>query len=338
MAAVHRWRANAWLAAGRPAALAAHLREHQPGAKVVRHKQHILCLATEDRFLRYASRPRAIAKLRRELAGWEELKAYGLAPILPRMLRLDALGPGVLLDTERLRPITLAEQLAATVPIIAALAAAARQGLAGALPPAVEAGLALARSAGGGSLPAAFADEADIRAAFACPLRIGPSHQDLQLSNVMRDADGRPVLIDLKSYVADQVLALDVLTFACKYRAAREGSNVVDQAFAAQRRGWEVTELAPVLAFVDLPRPLWGPIFALYCIGRVASKSGGTDRPNAVMRRLLANLLARDWRLGAACPEPMSARSRATTRPRPSGAVLPTAGNGAPNGIERPMS
>lgn len=321
-ATVRCWAASVLFAAGRPTSLAAYLRKHELPAKVVGQKQHILYLATEDRFLRYARRPRAVAKLRRELAGWEALKAQGLGQILPRTLRLEALGPGILLESERLRPVTFGEQLAATIPIIAALADRARPAVAGALPPTVESGLALARSVAGGSLPATFADEPAIRAAFARPLRIGPSHQDLHGANVMRDEDGRSVLIDLKSYGADRVLAIDVLTFACKYLAAREGFNLVDQAFAAQRRGWEIRELAPVLAFIDLPRQLWGPIFVLYCFGRMASKSSRAQNPNAVMGRLLANLLARDWRLNAAAAVPTVHRS-AAPMPRPSGNAAP---------------
>ncbi len=299
---IRRRRSSLFLTAGWPRPLAAHLRREGVTAEVVQHKHGILSLVAGDRFLRYGAWPRAMIKLQSEYVGWQRMRECGLGAIVPRRLELRALDRGVLLEAELLRPVALPDQLAVTLPIVRTLVAAARPVATGDVPVTIEMALRLARLAAGGRLPAGFATEPEIRACFAGPLLTGLSHQDLHVRNVMRDGDGRPVLIDLKSCIGGQVIALDLLNFACKYMASREGSNVVDQALAAQRCGWRIPGLDPVLELVDLPRPLWGPLFALHALGSVLLKRGTGRKVNPILLRQLAKVLSRDWRtlVGAA--------------------------------------
>ncbi|MBX6320543.1 MAG: hypothetical protein IRY94_01825 [Rhodospirillaceae bacterium] len=293
---IRRRRASLLLKAGWPRPLAAHLRREGLPAEVLQRKQGILSLVAGDRFLRYATRPRPVLKLQCEHAGWVALRERGLGGIVPRRLELRALGHGALLEADLLQPVALRDQLAVTLPIVRTLVGAARPVATGDVPMTVEMGLRLARLAGGGQLPASFATEPEIRACFAGPLLTGLSHQDLHLRNVMRDRDGRPVLIDLKSVVGGQVIALDLLNFACKYMASREGSNVVDQALTAQRCDWRIPGIEPVLELVDLPRPLWGQLFALHALGSVLLKRGTSQKISPILLRQLAKVLSRDWR------------------------------------------
>ncbi len=286
------------IALGLPRPLAGYLRRCGARGRVVLYKQGIVSVIAGRRFLRFARRQGGKAKLQREFDAWCRLGELGLDPILPRSVLLHRLGSALLLDAGLLFPIGLAEQMAMSLPVVHALAGAARPALHGRLPATVDAGLRFSRLVSGGALPESFASEDAIREAFARPLRTGISHRDLHLRNVMRDAEDRPVLIDLKSCAHEQILALDLLNFACKYLSVRNQRNVVENAFALQRRGWRLPAIEPVLALIDLPRSLWGPIFTLHAVGQVASKGEADDAVNPILGRLLLRLLSRDWRPG----------------------------------------
>lgn len=265
-------------------------------SQVVRNKQGILCVVTEGRFLRFAATPRGIAKLEREFSMWRLLRENGLAAILPRFAALQD-GAGVrILETELLQPIRKEDHAVVTLPIVKALMAAARPVVSAKLPTEVEAGLQLARDLCGGALPPFFASESDIRKAFARPLMTGISHQDLHYRNAMRDVDGRPVLIDLKSCESDRIVSIDLLVLACKYLQARGRQTMLDAAYSGQQQSWQIPELDPILALVDLPRPLWGQILALRFIGLNTLRRAPTDI-NPLFQKLLLRVLDRDWRV-----------------------------------------
>ncbi len=288
------------LALGLPRPLAGYLRARGQRGRVVLYKQGILSLVAGGRFLRYASSRGGTAKLQREFDTWHRMREMGLGPILARDVLLRQFGSNLLLDTELLHPIGLAEQMAISLPIVHALAGAARPALRQQLPTSIDAGLRLARLVSGGPLPGSFASEEAIRSAFAQPLRTGVSHRDLHYHNVMRDSNGRPVLIDLKSCASEQVLALDLLNFACRYLTVRNRQNLVENAFALQRCGWRLPAIEPVLSLIDLPRGLWGPITALHIVGQFAAKGKIASPPNPILGGLLRRMLSRDWRPGTA--------------------------------------
>lgn len=279
---------------GRPAPMARFLGQSGKDSQVVRSKQGILYVVSGPRFLRFAGEPRAVAKLEREYAMWQLLRAEGLAAILPDTMDLHEVPGGKILESGRLRPITREEHAAVTLPIVEALLAKAHPEVPGGLPATIAAGLDFARQICGGALPASFVRENDIRDAFARPLMTGISHKDLHYRNVMRDEAGRPVLIDLKSCAPQRIVAVDLLAFACKYLQAQGRQTLVDAAFAGQQGDWRLPELAPILALVDLPRPLWGQIFLLQLIGLHAEKRG--DDTNSLSRTLFQRILGKDWR------------------------------------------
>jgi hypothetical protein len=284
------------LRAGRPAELARALRDRPGPVRAVLFKQGILSLAGPDRFYRYARGGSGAAKLEREHEGWRLLRGAGLGGIVVPAMRLERLGRGVLLETPLLRPVALENQVETSRPLIAALVRAARPMRHRALPPTVAAGLDLVRRVAGGTVPESFVSEVALREAFSAPLLTGISHRDLHCRNVMRGEDGRPVLIDLKSCAPEQVLALDLLIFACKYLAIRDRVNVVEHAFELQRLGWDMPALEPVLSLIDLPRPLWGPAVTLHALGQVDLRRSEPAAPPAVLGGLLRRLLQRDWR------------------------------------------
>ena len=113
----------------------------------------------------------------------------------------------------------------------------------------------------------------------------------------MRDAEGRSILIDLRSCAFDQVLAFDLLTFACKYVGARNYRSVIDNAFLLQQRGWDVPELAPVLALIDLPKPLWGPIVTLHALGQIELEKPRRAASDTVVAKLMQRSLSRPWQV-----------------------------------------
>lgn len=293
---------NASIGFGGPSRLAGDVRRRHAGARVVLYKQGVLRLVDGDRYLRYARRPSARARLGREVDAWRRLREQGLDEFLPRSMVLEPLAGGLLLTSERLDPIDVRDQVAVTLPILRALVRAARPITHPTPPATIAAGLRVASQVFGGVLPRTLVDEAAIRAAFARPVLTGASHGDLHHRNVMRDADGRPVLIDLKSCTFDGVLAFDLLALACKYLGARNDRNVIDNAFLLHRRGWEVEALAPVLAMVDLPRAAWGPLFALHTLGRLALRRPGMATPGPVAARLLRRALSRGWQRADGSP------------------------------------
>lgn len=284
---------------GRPRPMARYLGALRHHSQVVRSKQGILYVVAGDRFLRFAAQPRAIAKLEREFAMWQLLRAEGLAAILPHAMTLHDVAGGKILESDRLRPIRKEEHAAVTLPIVTALMSAARPVTPEGPPATVEAGLEFARAISGGALPARFAAESDIRACFTRPLMTGISHKDLHYRNVMRDDAGRPVLIDLKSCEPGRIVAIDLLAFACKYLQAQGQQTLVDAAFAAQQRNWRIDELEPVLNLVDLPRELWGQIFILHVIGLHMQKRASTEEINPLLRALFLRIISKDWRSAA---------------------------------------
>ena len=284
------------LRAGRPAELARALRGRPGPVRVILFKQGILSLAGPDRFYRYARGRSGAAKLQREHEGWRLLRGEGLGEIVVPWMHFGPLRSGVLLETPLLSPVGLEDQVAASRPLIEALARAARPVRHPALPPTVAAGLGLVRHVAGGVVPERFASETALCEALSAPLLTGISHRDLHCRNVMRAEDGRPVLIDLKSCAPDQVLSLDLLIFACKYQAIRNRVNVVENAFELQRRGWDMPGLEPILSLIDLPRPLWGPAVTLHALGQVDLKRSEPAAPGSVLGGLLRRLLQRDWR------------------------------------------
>jgi hypothetical protein len=284
------------LALGKPKPVAQYLRGRGLRGRVVLRKQGILSLRAGQQFLRYAASPRAIGKLQSEYFSWCRLREYGLGGIIQRSMKLQALESGTLLETDWLRPIRKEEQAAVTLPIIRALLTTAKPVVHDGLPPTIAAGLRLAQQVYGGVLPDTFVVETEIRKCFSGALMTGVSHGDLHFRNVMRDGDGRPVLIDVKSCAFEQILSLDLITFAGKYLANKNGCNMLDAAFSAQRCGWQLAELDRALAFIDLPRPLWGPILAVHTLGRLALKRTPGQQPNPLIRKLLFRVLSKDWR------------------------------------------
>ena len=275
-----RW-AGLLLAGGWPPTLSRHLRQRELTGRVCLHKQGILSVAAGEFFLRYTRRPKSASKLEKEYAAWLSTRRGGFELIVPKSMRLHRLTAGLILESELLEAIDLHEQLATTLPIIDTIIAAASPETPPSIPATIEAALRFAKGQPMGKALDELEDE--IRAAFSQPLLTGLSHQDLHFRNVMRDRDGRPVLIDLKSCVDEQILALDLLGFVCKYRASRDGYNLVDQALDGHDRDWRWPELASVLDRVDLPRRLWGPIVALHTVGRVLEQGGGGQADSAAI-------------------------------------------------------
>lgn len=280
---------------GRPLPLAGHLGVDRSRARVVLHKQGIWSIYAGERFFRYSTKPRAVAKLQKEHAMWRLLRAQGLADIVQKTATLSDCGAGKILETTLLRQIEIADQVKMTLPIIRALVEVARPAVPQAVPPTVEAGIRLGRMACGGRLPSSFASESAIRNCFARELRTGVSHQDLHVYNVMQDADGKPVLIDLKSCDADRVVSIDILVFAGKYIQARMFDNLLECVFSAQQQGWRVNELDPVLAFVDLPRRYWSHILLLHLMGAGWVAGRQQEEMSPLSRQLYRRVLSRNW-------------------------------------------
>lgn len=280
---------------GWPGPLARFLGPLRYNSQVIRNKQGILYVTAGGRFVRYSAEPRGRAKLDREFAMWRLLTEKGLAGIAPTAMALHDVADGNILESERLQPIAKKDHAAVTLPIVEALLAHAHPVLPGSLPPTIEAGLAFVRLICGGELPSSFARESEIRDAFARPLMTGISHKDLHYRNVMWDAAERPVLIDLKSCEPDRIVAIDLLVLACKFLQAHGRQTMVDAAFAGQQLGWRVSALRPVLALIDLPRPLWGQIVLLHLIGLNAAKRKDAEEVNPLSRALFLRILGKDW-------------------------------------------
>ncbi|MFZ5675456.1 MAG: hypothetical protein ACOZAM_21065 [Pseudomonadota bacterium] len=280
---------------GRPQPLAGHLGADRPRARVVLHKQGIWSISAGERFLRYSTKPRPVAKLGKEFAMWQLLRAQGLANIVQKAMTLGDCGDGKILETTLLRQIEMADQVKMTLPIMRALMGVARPAVPQAVPPTVEAGIRLARMACGGQLPSSFAAESAIRDCFARELRVGVSHQDLHVYNVMQDADGKPILIDLKSCDAGRVVSIDILVFAGKYIQARIFDNLPECVFFAQQRRWDVAGLEPVLALIDLPRRYWAHILLLHLMGIRAVAGKEQEEMSPLSRQLYSRVLSRDW-------------------------------------------
>jgi hypothetical protein len=295
------------LRCGRPLSLARHLGSDRPRARVILHKQGIWSIVAGARFIRYAAKPKSVAKLQKEHAMWRFLREHGLADMVQTSIGLSACGQGVALETGLLRQIGMDDQVAMTVPIMRALMAAAKPAIPAALPPTVETGIRLGRLACGGELPASFAPESAIRDCFARQVRIGVSHQDLHIYNVMQDAGGMPILIDLKSCNVDRIVSIDILMFAGKYMQARMFDNLLECVFSAQQRGWRMAELEPALALIDLPRAYWSHILILHLMGVGATDTGGSEPEiSPITRQLYQRMLSRDW--SARHPEPGEGR------------------------------
>lgn len=284
------------LRSGRPLPLARQLGADRRQARVILHKQGIWSIAAGARFIRYTTKPKSVAKLQKEHAMWHLLRERGLTDMVQPSIVLSTCGRGVALETGLLRQIGMDDQVAMTVPIMRALMAAARPALPEGLPPTVEAGIRLGRQACGGELPASFAPESAIRDCFARQLRIGVSHQDLHVYNVMQDAGGKPILIDLKSCDVDRIVSIDILLFAGKYIQARMFDNLLECVFSAQQRGWRVAELEPALALVDLPRAYWSHILILHLMGVGSAGTDGNQKEiSSISRQLYQRILSRDW-------------------------------------------
>lgn len=281
---------------GRPSPLARQLGTDRRQARVILHKQGIWSIAAGARFIRYTTKPKSVAKLQKEHAMWHLLRERGLTDMVQPSIVLSTCGRGVALETGMLRQIEMDDQVAMTVPIMRALMAAAKPTIPGALPPTVEAGIRLGRLACGGELPASFASESAIRDCFARQLRIGVSHQDLHVYNVMQDAGGKPILIDLKSCDVDRIVSIDILMFAGKYIQARMFDNLLECVFSAQQRGWRVAELEPALALIDLPRAYWSHILILHLMGVGSAGTDGNQKEiSSISRQLYQRILSRDW-------------------------------------------
>ncbi len=271
---------------GKPRLLHAFVKERRLRARIVLMKQGCWSLVSEHVFLRFALRPKAQRRLRDEVEQWQRMKALGFGDILVDRVQLHELGGGVLLESTRLYPIREEEQVRLTLPVLRALTQAAEVITSEALPESIEAGLKLL-----GPHPDDREFEEHIRGCLVRPLRQGLSHLDLHLRNVMKDEQGRAVLIDLKSCRDHQVLALDLLNFVCKYFMFRTGRNVLDQALVLHREGWDCAGFEEVFDLIDLPRSSWGPLYALHVIGRVSLKSPQRnealrDRLRQVIRRI----------------------------------------------------
>jgi hypothetical protein len=289
---------NIALALELPIPLRRALRQRRTVARVVLYKQRIVSLVGTDRFLRYARGKGGLRKLQREYSAWQELRQNGLGGILVPEMRLLAAGDGQVLELPLLQEIGREEEISALLPILRALAKTARSVRHPAAPPTVAAGLNVVRRACGGTIPESFVVEGPFAKAFEQPLLTGYSHGDLHRRNIMRDAEGRPVLIDLKSCAADRVLALDILIFACKYMASRNRLSIIENAFALQRAGWAVPELEPVFELVDSPRAVWGPAVTLHALGQAALKKSDHKPIHPALAVLLRRSMARDWALG----------------------------------------
>lgn len=280
---------------GRPLALASHLGADLSCARVVLHKQGIWSISAGERFFRYTTKPRPVAKLQKEFAMWQLLRVQGLANIVQKGMALRDCGEGRILESTLLRPIEVADQVKMTLPIMRALVGAAKPAVPRAVPATVEAGIQLARTACGGKLPSSFAPESAIRNCFTKELRIGVSHRDLHVYNVMQDVDGKPVLIDLKSCDADRVVSIDILVFAGKYIQARIFDNLLECVFSAQQRRWCIDDLEPVLALIDLPRRYWAHILLLHLMGIGAVAGKEQEELSPLSRQLYSRVLSRDW-------------------------------------------
>lgn len=283
---------------GRPLPLARQLGNDRTQARVVLHKQGIWSIVAGERFIRYTTKPKSVGKLQREHAMWRLLRERGLADVTQPSIVIAECGPGMAIETGLLRQISMDDQVAMTVPIMRALMAAARPAVPRVLPPTVEAGIRRGRQACGGELPASFASENAIRDCFARPLRIGMSHQDLHLYNVMQDADGKPILIDLKSCDADRIVSIDILVFAGKYIQARRFDNLLECVFWAQQKDWRIDDLEPALALLDLPRAYWSHILMLHLMGAGPAGADESLEMNPLSRQLYQRMLSRDWTAG----------------------------------------
>jgi hypothetical protein len=284
---------------GWPRPVARYLGSARFRCKVVRSKHGVLRVEAGDRFLRFAEGAGAIKKLELEYSMWQALGERDLSGVLPRSMAIHE-GEGVrVLETDLLLPIQKEDHVSVVLPIVRTFVAAAQPLVHGKLPATVEAGLQLARVVCDGKLPEAFAPEDEIRHSLADPLATGIFHQDLHYRNVMQDADGRSVLIDLKSCAHDRIVAIDLLVIACKYLQAKGRQTMLDAAYSGQRQGWSMPELEPILALVDLPRHLWGQILILHFIGLHALKRGPQDI-HPLFRKLLRRILERDWTCGSA--------------------------------------
>ncbi|MFZ5675471.1 MAG: hypothetical protein ACOZAM_21140 [Pseudomonadota bacterium] len=285
------------LFAGWPSPVSNYLGPRRFRARLYLFKQGIWSYVVGDRFVRFASDPRAADKLQLEYSMWNQLRELGLAAVLPRSVVLHAERASKILETDLLSLISKEEHVAVTLPIMRELVAAAKPMVHNTMPETISAGLRLGGLISEGTLPDSFANEAQIRECFAQPLLTGASHRDLHHLNVMRDVDGRPVLIDLKSCDLNRILAIDLLNFACKYLQARSRQNYLEVAFAVHQSDWHVPELEPVMALVDLPRPLWGQILVLHGLGLHALKLRSPDAVGMHIQRPLRRILARDWRV-----------------------------------------
>lgn len=284
------------LRSGQPLALARQLGTDRRQARVILHKQGIWSIVAGPRFIRYTTKPKSVAKLQKEHAMWHLLRERGMADMVQPSIGLSVCGRGVALETGVLRQIGMDDQVEKTVPIIRALMAAAKPAVPEALPSTVAAGIRLGRQACGGELPASFAPESAIRDCFARQLRIGVSHQDLHVYNVMQDAGGKPILIDLKSCDVDRIVSIDILMFAGKYIQARMFDNLLECVFSAQQRGWRVAELEPALALIDLPRAYWSHILILHLMGVGSAGAEGDQKEiSSISRQLYQRMLSRDW-------------------------------------------
>ncbi len=284
------------LRGGWPQPLARYLGGSRFQGHMLLHKQGIRSVVVGDRFYRYATKSRSVAKLQKEYLMWERLRAEGLADIVQRSMSLRDCADGKILETTLLQRIWPENQVEMTLPIIRALVAAARPAVQDNIPATVEAGIRLGRFISGGELPASFASEEEIRSCFARQLRSGISHQDLHVLNVMQDADGKPVLIDLKSCGVERVVSIDILMFVSKYMQIRDVRNLIESVFIAQQKGWRVAELEPVLALIDLPRSHWAQILVLHLMGVQALKRKSVEQVSPLSQKLYLRMLSRDWR------------------------------------------
>jgi hypothetical protein len=280
------------LRAGFPRWVAAHLARRGLRGRVVVAKQGVLGVLTPGEYLRFTQGPKARARLLEEVENWSRMAEAGFADIIPRFMQLQDLPEGLVLATEPLLPIAREGHVGTMLPLVRRLATAATPLMHHGLPETVEEGLRFASEAGA-ARDESFISEDELRAAFARPLLTGLSHQDLHWRNVLQ-RNGEPVLVDLKKCEPGRLLCLDILNMACLSLAARTGGNVVSQAYAAQRRGWDDAELAPVLALVDLPRRAWGPAYFLHVAGlyrlRRQGKSGWGEEV------LFRRVMEQDWR------------------------------------------
>lgn len=282
---------------GWPAPVAMYLGQRRTQGRALLYKQGIQSYVVADRFVRFAASPRPIGKLQKEYSMWCQMREQGLESILQRSVEFHGDKGGKILETDLLLPVSREEQVAVTLPIIRTLVDTAKPVTHNDVPATIGAGLQLSRLITRGSLPDSFVSEAEIKDCFARELMTGISHRDLHYRNVMRDFDGRPVLIDLKSCDPSKVISVDLLNFACKYIQARGRWNYLDAAFALQQPEWHVPELEPVLALVDLPRSLWGQLLVLHAMGQHALKLEAPADMSRSFEKPLLRILAKNWRL-----------------------------------------